>query len=82
MHCNDSSVTLSLSLSLSISKYHFVLYFPPFLWWDWGVNSGLCTAKQVLYFLSHLSSLFFAGDFGDGGHVNLLPGLALNRDPS
>jgi hypothetical protein len=36
-------------------------------------------AKQVL--LSHASSLFCSDDFGDGGLVNYLLGLASNYDP-
>jgi hypothetical protein len=38
-------------------------------------------AKQALYPLSHISSSFCSGDFGDGGLMNYLPGLTLNHDP-
>jgi hypothetical protein len=31
-----------------------------FLWWDWGLNSRICIAKQVLYCWSHTSSPHFA----------------------
>jgi hypothetical protein len=40
---------------------------------------SLALAKQVLYCLRHTSSPFCSGYFGDGGLVNYLPMLALNR---
>jgi hypothetical protein len=38
-------------------------------------------AKQAFYHLSHNSSPFCSGYFGDGGVLNYFPGLALNCDP-
>jgi hypothetical protein len=38
-------------------------------------------AKQVFYSLSHTSSPFYCGYFGDGSLSNYLPMLALNHDP-
>jgi hypothetical protein len=32
----------------SYCSFHF--------WWDWGLNSGLCTAKQELYCLNYTSN--------------------------
>jgi hypothetical protein len=37
--------------------------------------------KQALHYLSHISSSFYFGYFGDGGLVNNLPVLASNCDP-
>jgi hypothetical protein len=37
-------------------------------------------AKQA-FCLSHTSSLFCCGYFGDGGLINYLPRLALNHSP-
>jgi hypothetical protein len=54
------------------------MFFWFFFWWDWGMNLGLCTCKQVLLNnLSHASSPFWSGYFGDcgGGPMNYLPGL-------
>jgi hypothetical protein len=42
---------------------------------------ALHLAKQVLYCLSHTSSPFCSGNFGDGSFGNYLPGLASNQDP-
>jgi hypothetical protein len=47
----------------------------------WNLNSGLHVAKQVLFHLSHTSSPFCSGDFGDGGLLYYLLGLASNHDP-
>jgi hypothetical protein len=57
------------------------LFFSFSFWLDWGLNSGLQLAKQALYLLSHTSSPFCCGYFGDGGLVNYLPRLDLNLDP-
>jgi hypothetical protein len=38
-------------------------------------------AKLAVYCLSHTSSPFCSGYFGDGGLLNYLSGLALNHDP-
>jgi hypothetical protein len=46
--------------------------------WNWGLNSGLCAAKQALYPFSHTSNPFCSGYFGDGGLINCLPGLTSN----
>jgi hypothetical protein len=54
-----------------------ILYFL----WDWGLNSGLHTAKQALYHLNHTSSLFCSGYFGDGDLMNYFPRLASNHNP-
>jgi hypothetical protein len=35
-------------------------------WRDWSLNSGFTLVKQVLYYLSHTSSPFCSGNFGDG----------------
>jgi hypothetical protein len=37
--------------------------------------------KQVAYHMSHASSSFCSGYFGDGGLMNCLSGLASNQDP-
>jgi hypothetical protein len=39
-------------------------------------------AEQVFYYLSHISSLFCSGYFGDDDLANFFPGLALNHDLS
>jgi hypothetical protein len=41
-------------------------------------TQGFVLAKQVLYCLSHTSSLFWSAYFGDRGLVNYLPRLTLN----
>jgi hypothetical protein len=52
--------------------YLFICYF--FIWWDWSLNSGLHTWKQVLYHLNHTSSPFCSGYFGDGVLWTICPG--------
>jgi hypothetical protein len=42
---------------------------------------ALHLAKQALYLLSHASSSFCSGYFGDGGLANYVPGLAFNCNP-
>jgi hypothetical protein len=37
-----------------------------FFWWDCKLNLGLCACKEVIYHLSHTSSPFCSGFFGDG----------------
>jgi hypothetical protein len=46
--------------------------------WDWDLNFEL--AKQM-FCLSHTSSPFCSGYFGDGDLENCLPELASNHDP-
>jgi hypothetical protein len=41
-----------------------------------GFELSFIFAKQVLYYLSHTSSPFFSGYFGDGGIKNYLSRLA------
>jgi hypothetical protein len=38
-------------------------------------------AKQIPYHLTHISSLFYFGYFGDGGLMNYFLGLAWSPDP-
>jgi hypothetical protein len=45
------------------------------------VGQGFVLTKQVLYCLSHRSSPFCSGCFGDGGLTNYSPGLTSNLDP-
>jgi hypothetical protein len=45
------------------------------------VGQGFTLAKQVLYRLSHTSSPFCSGYFGDGGLMNYLPRLASTYHP-
>jgi hypothetical protein len=61
--------------------YVFLFYLLFFLLWDWGLNLGLHT-KQALYHLSHISSPFFSGYFGDRARENCLTGLASKPRPS
>jgi hypothetical protein len=52
-----------------------------FVWWDWGLNSGLHAYKQAFYHLATPPAPFFALIiFGDGGLADYLPGLALNYE--
>jgi hypothetical protein len=44
--------------------FTFLFSFFFFFWWDWGL--GLCTCRQALCSLSHTSSPFCSGNFGDG----------------
>jgi hypothetical protein len=44
-------------------------------------TQGFVLAKQMLYCLSHSSSPFFSGYFGDKGLEDYLPRLVLNLDP-
>jgi hypothetical protein len=52
-----------------------------FFKWDWVWTQSFVLAKQVLYYLSHTSSPFYSGYFGDGSLTNYLPRLASNLDP-
>jgi hypothetical protein len=55
-------------------------FFIFFLWWDWGLNSGLHICKVGTLSLK----LFCSGYFGVGGGqdlINYLPRLASNQDP-
>jgi hypothetical protein len=46
--------------------YFNILFFVLLLGWDWGLNfEEFMLAKQVLYHLSHSSSSFCSGYFGD-----------------
>jgi hypothetical protein len=47
--------------------FYFILLF----WWDWGLSLELHAYKAALYLLSHTSSSFFFGYFGDGGPLEL-----------
>jgi hypothetical protein len=58
-----------------ITKFNVMSFFF-FLWWDWGLNLGLCTCKWGAL-LPHNSSPFFSGYFGDEGLMNYCR-LALN----
>jgi hypothetical protein len=52
-------------------------------WWYWGLKSGHQTCKH-LYLLSHSTSPFYSGYFGNGGgwfSQSICPRLALNPDP-
>jgi hypothetical protein len=44
------------------------------------LNQGFALIKQSLYYLSHTSSPFCSGYFGDGGLTNYLPGLVSNHN--
>jgi hypothetical protein len=66
-HC---SITSSCKASIFKSLYsnptpssHFlflyVSFFKIIIWQYWGLNSGLCLARHVLYNLSHIPSPFF-----------------------
>jgi hypothetical protein len=47
-----------------------------------GLELGFTFARQALYCLNLISSLFCSGYyFGDGGLVNCFSELALNQDP-
>jgi hypothetical protein len=48
---------------------------------DWGLNSEVCTCQAGAYRLSHTSSPFCSGDFGDGVSRTICPGLTSNCDP-
>jgi hypothetical protein len=50
-----------VSYFLSASLYLFIIY-----WWDCGLTSGLWACKASALLLSHTSSPFFSGYFGDG----------------
>jgi hypothetical protein len=41
---------------------------------DWDLNQGLQACKEALYYLSHTSSTFFSGYFGDGVSQTICPG--------
>jgi hypothetical protein len=61
---------------------HVILWQNFFLFCSIGVwTQGFVLAKQMLYHLSHTSSPFCSGYFGDGSLMNYLPGLASNCDP-
>jgi hypothetical protein len=45
-----------------------------FFWWDWGLNSGFEFAKQVLCHVSHTSSPFCSGYFGNVISLTVCPG--------
>jgi hypothetical protein len=47
---------------------------------EFELKQGFALTKQALYHLSHTSSPFCSGYFGDGGLANYLLGLALNLD--
>jgi hypothetical protein len=52
-----------------------------FFWWEWGLNSGLCTCKACTLPLEpHLQSIFLCL-FWRWSLSIYLPGLALNHDP-
>jgi hypothetical protein len=48
--------------------YATVYFYCYYFWWDWGLNSGLCTYKAGTLFWSR-------------GLLNCLPGLSSNCDP-
>jgi hypothetical protein len=48
---------------------------------DQSLNSGLCTCKADTYHLSHTSSPFGSGYFGDRSFGNYFPRLALIHHP-
>jgi hypothetical protein len=56
-------------------RYDFVCVCVTGVW-----TQNIAVAKQELYPLSHISSLFCSDYFGDGGLMNYLPRLA-NWDP-
>jgi hypothetical protein len=72
--------TLKLwSLELIIIIFNFIYLF---IFAGTGVcTQGLTFAKQVLYHLSHRSSLFCSSYFEHGGFVSYLPQLASNFHP-
>jgi hypothetical protein len=45
-----------------------------FFLWDWGLNSGLTLHSRSFYHLSHTSSPYFSGYFGDGVLQTICPG--------
>jgi hypothetical protein len=59
VHCLFRGVHLGIS--------HFF-----FFWWNWGLNSGLHSCKAGALLLSHSSSPFCSGYFGDGVSPELL----------
>jgi hypothetical protein len=57
---------------------HFFLFF----FYRIGVwTQGYMLVKQTLYCLSHTSSPFCSGYFGDGDIMSYLPGLVSNHNP-
>jgi hypothetical protein len=52
----------------------------PFLWWEWGLNAGLCECTGgTLPFEPYLYLSMVI--FRDGSLANYLPWLAYNLDP-
>jgi hypothetical protein len=51
-----------------------LLFFIYSFFFFFGGTHCYALAKQALYHLSHTSSPFFSGYFGDGGLMNYLPG--------
>jgi hypothetical protein len=77
---NLSVVLICLSFIARDSEHFFMCFLA-----IWGVEfltQGFVLAKQMPYCLSHTSSPFCSGCFGDGGlmNMNYLLGLASNLD--
>jgi hypothetical protein len=66
----------SLSITgLKIKPLYTIFFF----WWDGDLNLAFALAKEAPYHLSHTSSSFYSGYFGDRGGeglMNFLPRLA------
>jgi hypothetical protein len=61
-------------LERKLVKWAFKQTYFFLFWWNWGLNSGLHGCKQVCYHLSHTSSPFSSGYFGDGVSRTICPG--------
>jgi hypothetical protein len=66
--------------SLYLLSFSLSLFFPPYGGMEFELRTSCLLARQVLYHLSHNSSSFCSGYFGDGGLSNYLLRLALNPD--
>jgi hypothetical protein len=65
---------------LSSCKSRFPNFFF-FFWWDWGLNSGLCSCKAGILPLEPLLQSILLWLFWRLGLMNYLPTLALNCNP-
>jgi hypothetical protein len=73
------------SYEISVVSVSKEIAFTFFVWWDWGLNPGLYTGKTGALLLTHPSSSFCSGYFGDGVSWNIclsLPWTAVLLIPS
>jgi hypothetical protein len=56
----------------------FIIIIIFFFWQHWGLNSVFMLVSQELYCLSHASSPFYSGYFGDRGSLFVQAGLNLH----